>query len=400
MQVTQKIYNVWSDEYMQHRLCSDSKIKAGYSITDQFLSVCINSFCADWGFKVQGSISKAHYFLTDGYRHCQLDIQASRHCWRMLLGPVAWLWFHLNRLALSSQTIFYLFFILLPIDRLCCTFVSRWEGLKMIARLSESVCRCMCNIFITRGVGLSSLALPIACSTKEGAPCQKVSPWAQTRRQSEAYESKSSTLGSDFFQTKLFLGFKILEPEQTDQILLCILVISIFVLPKVHLYLSIPFSPGVPVSYTPSVISSNILFSFSAKICFSICSVFLFDANIWLFTFADVVHLFSFFSRLCSCVYPPSLFLLSAWWWWMGPMDEWAVRGAVMKTGLGGEKVRVRGVCVGGNMKEREKQGMQTEGLREAAKGGDKEHKTGRKLEEEWRRSGWRWRVSAWGLCG
>lgn len=26
-------------------------------------------------------------------------------------------------------------------------------------------------------------------------------------------------------------------------------------------------------------------------------------------------------------------------------MDEWAVRGTVMKTGLGGEKVRVKGVC-------------------------------------------------------
>lgn len=50
------------------------KIKADFSITDQFLPDCINAFCADWGFEAQGSISRAHYFLTDGYRRCQLDI--------------------------------------------------------------------------------------------------------------------------------------------------------------------------------------------------------------------------------------------------------------------------------------------------------------------------------------
>lgn len=52
------------------------QIKADYSITDQFLSDCMNSISADRGFKAQGSISKAHYFLTDGYRHCQLGLQA------------------------------------------------------------------------------------------------------------------------------------------------------------------------------------------------------------------------------------------------------------------------------------------------------------------------------------
>lgn len=109
-----------------------------------------------------------------------------------------------------------------------------------------------------------------------------------------------------------------------------------------------------------------------------------------------------FLSSSLICLLP-SLFLLSAWWWWMGPMDEWAVRGAVMKTGLGGEKVRVKGVCEsvcvgvcvcwGGNIKEREKVGYaerRTERLRNAVKGGaDKESKTGKKIgrwavEEEW----------------
>lgn len=32
----------------------------------------------------------------------------------------------------------------------------------------------MCNLFITAAVGLVLLALPVACSTKERAPCQKV----------------------------------------------------------------------------------------------------------------------------------------------------------------------------------------------------------------------------------
>lgn len=62
-------------------------------------------------------------------------------------------------------------------------------------------------------------------------------------------------------------------------------------------------------------------------------------------------------------------------------MDEWAVRGAVMKTGLGGEKVRVKGV---GEQHERKgKVGYaerKTEKLRKAVRGGrDKESKTGRK---------------------
>lgn len=56
-----------------------------------------------------------------------------------------------------------------------------------------------------------------------------------------------------------------------------------------------------------------------------------------------------------------------------------------MKTGLGGEKVRVRGVWVVGGQHER-KQGMQKGGQRDWEKavrsGGDKESKTGRKQEE------------------
>lgn len=52
------------------------QITPDFSITDQVLSDCMNSISADWDFKAQGSISKAHYFLTDGYRHCQLGLQA------------------------------------------------------------------------------------------------------------------------------------------------------------------------------------------------------------------------------------------------------------------------------------------------------------------------------------
>ena len=62
-------------------------------------------------------------------------------------------------------------------------------------------------------------------------------------------------------------------------------------------------------------------------------------------------------------------------------MDEWAVRGAVMKTGLGGEKVRVKGVR---QQHERNRKvgyaERRTEILRKAMRGGrDKESKTGRK---------------------
>lgn len=68
-------------------------------------------------------------------------------------------------------------------------------------------------------------------------------------------------------------------------------------------------------------------------------------------------------------------------------MDEWAVKGAVMKTGLGGEKVRVRGRCVLGGQHEREEKVGYAEGrtdrLRNAAKGGkDKERKTGMKIRK------------------
>lgn len=41
------------------------EIKADDSITDQFCQIAGKSSSADWGFKAQGSISKAHYFLTD-----------------------------------------------------------------------------------------------------------------------------------------------------------------------------------------------------------------------------------------------------------------------------------------------------------------------------------------------
>lgn len=65
-------------------------------------------------------------------------------------------------------------------------------------------------------------------------------------------------------------------------------------------------------------------------------------------------------------------------------MDEWAVRGAVMKTGLGGEKVRVRGVGRGG---EDEEEG----------RGGQHERKgklgyAERRADERLGESGERWR--------
>lgn len=57
---------------MLGKICR-KKIKAD-SIADQFLPDCMNTFCADWVLEAQGSIYRAHYFLTDGYRRCQLDI--------------------------------------------------------------------------------------------------------------------------------------------------------------------------------------------------------------------------------------------------------------------------------------------------------------------------------------
>lgn len=71
-------------------------------------------------------------------------------------------------------------------------------------------------------------------------------------------------------------------------------------------------------------------------------------------------------------------------------MDEWAVRRAVMKTGLGGKKVRIRG-GVGGNMKERESRVCRKKG-REIEKSNERwrrqreqdGEKIGRCVEKKW----------------
>lgn len=136
------------------------------------------------------------------------------------------------------------------------------------------------------------------------------------------------------------------------QALIGILSIAISVFWKSIIASLCPFHP-VSQFHTPSVISV-FLFSF-----YSMISVHFFphsqhpSLSLSLMLASDFSPLWilrvSFpSSRLRSYVYSPPLFVLSARWWWMGPMDEWAVRGAEMRTGLGGEKVRVRGGCVCG----------------------------------------------------
>lgn len=90
------------------------------------------------------------------------------------------------------------------------------------------------------------------------------------------------------------------------------------------------------------------------SIYFSTCNIFLLDANTWFFLFFLLfvqLSCFSLLSQLHSRLDPSFFLLLPTWWWWMGLMGEWVVRGAVMKTGLGGWKVRASmSVCGGGGV--------------------------------------------------
>lgn len=137
------------------------------------------------------------------------------------------------------------------------------------------------------------------------------------------------------------------------------------------------------------------------SICFPTHSVFLSDVNIWLFTFVDVVHLFSFLPR--SYVFSPlplsslCMMVMDGPYGWVGCErgfdEDWPWRGESESERCVWECV-CGGVCVlGGNIKEREKVGYaerRTERLRNAVKGGaDKESKTGKKIrrwavEKEW----------------
>lgn len=180
---------------------------------------------------------------------------------------------------------------------------------------------------LSLSVGVILLALLVAFfPQKREHPCQKGSPpRAQARRQSKTYMSTFSTGGRDFCLTKLWLIFRILEAEQTE--IVCF-THHIFYSSDFHFCLWIfasllPFSPAAPVSYTLSVISSYISFSFSVmfSICFPTRSASCLMPTTDFFSFVDVVHHFSFFFRLCSYVFStPSFFFLhdgDGWALWM-----------------------------------------------------------------------------------
>jgi len=156
-----------------------------------------------------------------------------------------------------------------------------------------------------------------------------------------------------FFLDLLKLFLKILETNKNDEYKNPL--ISIFLLSKVHL---IPLSTW-RLSFIPSLSSPPLFMSLVSPFALFITCVSPLTTSFCLMLTSDFSPLWM------SCVSIPSSFvfahmstplplsLLSAWWWWMGLMDEWAVRGTVMKTGLGGEKVSVRGVWE----REREKGG-------------------------------------------
>ena len=187
----------------------------------------------------------------------------------------------------------------------------------------------MCNIFITLGVGLVLLALPVACSTKERAPCRKVTAWSTNKETKQDIPSRFSSLGSDFFFYSQYISYFLDATDRAD--LFSTANANMypsdfhFCLVTIHIVTSLqPFYMDVPVSHNLSVISSYIPFFF---FCDSLCAspfVSPLTASFCLMPTSDFlifVDLFSFFSCLRSYVYsPPSLFSLhdgDGWGLWM-----------------------------------------------------------------------------------
>lgn len=79
----------------------------------------------------------------------------------------------------------------------------------------------VCNIFITPGVRLVLLALPIASSIKERVPCHKVTASSTNKETKQDTEVKIFNTGECwgvFFWTvsNLFFLFTVLDPDATD----------------------------------------------------------------------------------------------------------------------------------------------------------------------------------------
>lgn len=205
----------------------------------------------------------------------------------------------------------------------------------------------------------------MAYSTKEGAPCQKVSP--PEHKQGDITRRTSQNLQYGvviFLESKLFRIF--LESWDFNMLSSPVWIKIIWV----FLWFKFLFiRKCILRSLYPSHLPSCFIFPLSV-ISYFVLSLFLRCQHLTFHLCGRFASLFFILLSALICLLP-SLCLLSVWWWWMGPMDEWSVRGAVMKTGLGGESKRCVRVCLGWR--------------------DESEAKVGYAERRWWRRSGWRW---------